>query len=100
LLPALSKLLEKMVFDQIQCYTSVNKLTTDFPHAYRKGHSTCTALTQMTDDWLKAIDNTKIVGAIVLYFSTAFDIIDHNLLLIVMVFQALPYRGFRAIYSI
>ena len=30
LLPALSKLLEKSVFDQIQCYFSVNKLTTDF----------------------------------------------------------------------
>ena len=57
LLPALSKLLEKIVFDQIQCYLSVNKLTTDFQHAYREGHSTCTALTQMTDDWLKYIDN-------------------------------------------
>ena len=53
LLPALSKLLEKIVFDQIQCYFSVNKLTTDFQHAYREGHSTCTVLTQMTDDWLK-----------------------------------------------
>ena len=81
LLPALSKLLEKIVFDQIQCYFSVNKLTTDFQHAYREGHSTCTALTQMTDDWLKEIDNKKIVGAVLLDFSAAFDIIDHNLLL-------------------
>ena len=48
LLPALRKILEKMVFDQMQCYFSVNKLTTDFPHAYREGHST---LTQMFDDW-------------------------------------------------
>ena len=81
LLPALSKLLEKKLFDQIQCYFSVNKLTTDFKHAYREGHSTCTALTQMTDDWLKELDNKKIVGAVVLDFSAAFDIIDHNLLL-------------------
>ena len=35
LLQALSKQLEKVVFDQIQCYFSVNKLTTDFQHAYR-----------------------------------------------------------------
>jgi hypothetical protein len=71
---------EKMVFDQIQCYFSVNKLTTDFQHNYREGHSTCTGLTQMTDDWLKEIDNMKIVRAVLLYFSAAFDIIDHNLL--------------------
>ena len=63
------------MFDQIQCYFSVNKLATDFQHAYREGHSTCTALTQITDDWLKEIDNKKIVGAVLLDFSTTFDII-------------------------
>ena len=44
LLPTLSKLLEKIVFDQIQCYFTVNKLTTDFQHAYSV-HST------YTNDW-------------------------------------------------
>ena len=78
LLPALSKLLEEIVYDQIQCYFSVNKFTTDFQHAYREGHSTCTALTQMTDDRLKEIDK-KIVGTVLLDFSAAVDIIDHNL---------------------
>jgi hypothetical protein len=70
-----------MVFDQIQCHFSVNKLTIHFHHAYREGHSTCTAMTQMTDDWLKEIDNIKIVGAVLFDFSAVFDIIDHNLLL-------------------
>ena len=56
------------MFDQIQCYFSVNKLT-DFQHAFREGHTT--ALTQMTGDWLKDIDNKKIVGAILLDFSAA-----------------------------
>ena len=53
LLSALSKLLDKIVFDQIQCYFSVNKLTSDFQHAYRVGHSMGTALTQLTNDCLK-----------------------------------------------
>jgi hypothetical protein len=91
------------VFDQIQCYFSVNKLTTDFQHAYKEGHSTCTALTQMTDDWLKEIDNKKIVGAVLLDFSAAFDIIYHNLLLkkhVLWLFNLLPYCVFRAIYLI
>jgi hypothetical protein len=40
--------------------------------SYREGHSTSTAITQMTDD--------KIIGGL-LDFSAAFDIIDHSLLL-------------------
>ena len=65
----------EIVFDQIQCYFTVNKLTTEFQHAYREGHSTSTALTQMTDDWLIEVDDKLIVGAVLL------DIIDHSLLL-------------------
>ena len=61
------------MFDQIQCYFSVNKLTKDFQHAYREGHLTCTALKKFTDDWLQEIDNKKIVGAVLLDFSGASD---------------------------
>jgi hypothetical protein len=42
LLPTLSKVLGKI--DQIQCYFTVNKFTTDFYQAYREGHLTSTAL--------------------------------------------------------
>ena len=58
------KFLKKIVFDQIQCYFTVNKFTTDFQHAYREGHSTSTELTQMTDEWLKEIDYKNIVGTV------------------------------------
>ena len=68
------------MFDQIQCYFTVNKLTTEFQHAYREGHSTSTALTQMTDDWLRETDDKMIVGPVLLDFSAAFDIMDHRLL--------------------
>jgi hypothetical protein len=33
---------KKIVFHQIQCYFTVNKLTTEFQHAYREEHSTST----------------------------------------------------------
>jgi hypothetical protein len=39
-------------------------LTTDFQHAYREGHSTSPALTEMTDDWMREIYEKKIVGAV------------------------------------
>ena len=55
---------------------------------------------QITDDWLKEIDNNKIVGAVMLDFSEAFDIIDHHLLwknVCVMDLRPLSYHGLRAI---
>ena len=48
----------------------------EFQHAFSEGHSTSTALTQMTDDWLREIDDEIIVGDVLLDFSAAFDIID------------------------
>lgn len=59
----------------------MNNLTTDFQHAYREGHSTATAVTQMTDDWRREIEEKKIVGGVLFDFTAAFDIIDHELLL-------------------
>ena len=81
LLPILSKLLEKIITDQIQSFFKVNKLFSNFQHAYREGHSTGTALTQITDDCLRHIDNKNVVAAVLLDFSAAFDVIDHTLLL-------------------
>ena len=54
-----------------------NNLTSYYQQAYREGHSTCTALTQMTDDWLTEIDKKNIVGAVLLDFSAAFDVVTN-----------------------
>ena len=80
LLPALSKIHEKAVFDQIQEYFSVNNLLTKYQHAYRKGHCTCTALTQMSDDWYRDLDNNMLCGAVLSDFTAAFDHLEHKLL--------------------
>ncbi len=50
-------------------------------HGYRVRHSTCTALVKMTDDWLMGIDKSLLSGAILLDFTSAFDLIDHKLLI-------------------
>ena len=72
--------MERIVYEQIQNYFCINDFNTAHQHAYRKGHSTATVLTQMTDDWLIEIDAGKIVGSVLLNFSAAFDILDHRLL--------------------
>lgn len=81
ILPVLSKILERIIFDQILTYFTKNGLDSKHQHAYKAGHSTATALAHMTDDWLGHIDNKKIVGAVLIDFSSAFDVIDHKLLL-------------------
>jgi hypothetical protein len=52
----------------------------------------------MNDDWLKYMDNTMIVGAVWLYFSAAFDVIDHHLFLKNSL--ALSSNGRRVTYPI
>ena len=68
---------------------SKNDLISNAQHAYREGHSTCTALVEMTDDWLRGIDNSLLSGAVMLDFSAAFDLIDHKLLI-----EKLTHYGF------
>ena len=48
---------------------------------FRSGHSTETALTLMTDRWLKAINEYNIIGIVMVNFRKAFDLVDHSLLL-------------------
>lgn len=81
ILPVLSKLMEKVVLEQVLYYFSCNQLNSDFQHAYKSDHSTGTALTEMVDKWLSYIDKKMMVGAVLLDFSAAFDVVDHGLLL-------------------
>ena len=48
---------------------------------FLRGHSFCTALLKMVDDWRLALDSKKITGSIAIDLSKAFDSICHNLLL-------------------
>ena len=48
---------------------------------FLRGHSCCTALLKMVDDWRLAHDSKKITGSIAIDLSKAFDSICHNLLL-------------------
>ena len=48
---------------------------------FRSKHSTVTALTFMTENWLKAVNDGKIVGTIMVGFRKTFDLVDHALLL-------------------
>ena len=80
-LPYLSKILERAVADQLQAHLNTNGLHVKFQSAYRRGHSTETALLRILNDLLVMIDGGNNAILVLLDLSAAFDTLDHTLLL-------------------
>jgi hypothetical protein len=76
-----SKLLERVVQHQLQHYLDTAGLLPHFQSAYRKGHSTETALMKIYNDTLIAADNGDMSALCMLDLSAAFDTVDHEILL-------------------
>ena len=80
-LPYLSKILERAVADQLQAHLDTNGLHVKFQSAYRRGHSTETALLRILNDLLVMVDGGNNAVLVLLDLSAAFDTLDHTLLL-------------------
>ena len=81
LLPIFSKILERVVFNQMVRYLDSNNLIQPNHHGSRQGHSTATALIQMYDRWVEEVDDGNMVGVMMIDLSAAFDMVDHDILL-------------------
>ena len=77
----LSKLIEKIVCKRIESYLEDNSLFPPMQSAYRKKHSTETALLKIVNDILSNMDKGKMSALILLDLSSAFDTIHHGVLL-------------------
>jgi hypothetical protein len=77
----LGKLIERASALQIVDHITSNNLMDFFQSAYRKYHSTETALLRVKDDIQRELDNSKAVMLVLLDLSAAFDTIDHNILI-------------------
>ena len=78
----ISKLLEKIVQSRIQAFFDSNALMPKMQSAYRRFHSTETAVTKVFSDLLVAADNGQMSALCVLDLTAAFDTVDHDLLLL------------------
>lgn len=89
ILPALSKILEKILDMQIRKFIDLNNILPRKQSGFRPGHSCATALADIVDDILTANDNSKLSILILLDYTKAFDMLNREILLAI-----LAYIGF------
>ena len=77
----IAKILEKLVLSQVSSYHNSYYLYNTCQSAYRPGHSTDTALLKVVNDLFLSLIKGNISVLAMLEFSSAFDTIDHPILL-------------------
>ena len=81
LLPVLSKVLEKIVYQRMVEYLDKNNVIFPRQFGFRKGYSTSDAVLNFVGNALKAFDDKMFVLAIFIDLKKAFDMVSHLALL-------------------
>ena len=81
ILSPISKVLEKIIYEQMYEYFTRSQIFHKSLHGYRHNRSTQTALLQMYHRWVQAANAGCISGAVLLDMSAAFDLVPHDLLI-------------------
>ena len=77
----LSKILEKVVGSHLNSHSNSSHILHHYQSAYKKFHSTESALVKVHKDILLQMDGGKVTALTVLDLSAVFDTIDHTILL-------------------
>ena len=80
-LPVLSKLIERLVYNRLIHYINENKLLYKYQFGFQTGKSTHMALIVLLHKISEALDRGECVIWVFLDFSKAFDTVDHSILL-------------------
>lgn len=80
-LPFLSKVLEKVVFIQLQAFMQKNSVLEKFQSGFRSRHSTESALLRVHNDIALSVDAGNPAVLVLLDLTAAFDTVDHAVLL-------------------
>ena len=87
-LNVISKVAEKLAFNQLSDYLEKNHLLSNCQYGFRRGRSTQHAVTNLVDSIRQNIDKGKHTGVLYMDFSKAFDTVNHTCIL-----HKLPFYG-------
>lgn len=73
--------MERLVARQLVHYLDINHLLPAIQSGFRRGHSTETATVRVLSDLLDALDRGDTAALVLLDLSSAFDTVDHQILL-------------------
>ena len=80
-LPVISKIMERILYDQLYNYLTKFELLSDSQFGFRKFLSTATALLNCTNDWYMNLDRKMFNIVVLIDLKKAFDTVDHQILL-------------------
>ena len=83
----LAKLVEKCMLLQFSEHCSLNSLLPSYQSAYRKFLNCKTSLLKLADNLLNKMEDQRVSASVVMDLSAAFDTVDHNILLDVLINQ-------------
>ena len=92
ILSPISKILERIVFNQLTTFLSANNILYKYQFGFRKNHSTELALIEISDLIYKALDSSEFFFSLYLDLSKAFDTVNFEILL-----QKLDHYGIRGL---
>lgn len=92
ILPLMSKIFERIMFNQLYRFIEKYKLLSDCQYGFRKKRSTTDAIMEQMQYIYENLDDGHMVVSLFLDFTKAFDSIDHRILL-----NKLPNYGIRGV---
>lgn len=84
MLCVVSKVLERIVHQQLVAFLDEAGAFSDLQFGFRKGRSCADLLLSTTDDWLLAMDAKKYTAMAFIDLTKAFDNVDHQVLLLTL----------------
>ena len=99
ILSAISKIVEKVLTNQLSDFMELHDLFTESQHGFRKGRNTTGAINNLMEQLYENFNSSAITQGVFLDFSKAFDTINHQILIDKLPFYGLTFRATQVLES-